>query len=77
MPAISEPISAGGLKMGQVVGSTTSKAETPKDRPLVPNDLWATVMHHLDIPYKDINFTDHSGRPMPMLPDGEPIRELV
>ncbi|MFM7539160.1 MAG: DUF1501 domain-containing protein [Planctomycetota bacterium] len=75
--AMSVLVSGGGLKMGQVVGSTTSKAETPKDRPLVPNDLWATVMRHLDIPYRDINFLDHSGRPMPMLPDGEPIRELI
>lgn len=75
--AMSVLVSGGGLKMGQVVGSTTSKAETPKERPLIPNDLWATVMRHLDIPYKEISFTDHSGRPMPMLPDGEPIRELV
>jgi hypothetical protein len=34
-------------------------------------------MRHLDIPYKETNFTDHSGRPMVLLPDGEPIRELI
>lgn len=75
--AMSVLVSGGGLRMGQVVGSTTSKAEHPKDRPLIPNDLWATVMRHLDIPYKDTHFVDHSGRPMVLLPDGEPIRELI
>lgn len=75
--AMSVLVSGGGLRMGQVVGSTTSKGEHPKDRPLIPNDLWATVMRHLDIPYKETNFIDHSGRPMVLLPDGEPIRELI
>jgi len=75
--AMSVLVSGGGLRMGQVVGSTTSKAEHPKDRPLIPNDLWATVLHHLRIPYGEISHLDHSGRPMPLLPDGQPIRELV
>ena len=70
-------VSGGGTRAGIVVGSTDAIGGHPKDRPLTPNDLWATVMRHLDIPYKDVNFLDHSGRPMPMLPDGEPIRELI
>ena len=75
--AMSILVSGGGLKMGQVVGSTNAKAEHPKDRPLTPNDLWATVFHHLDIDYKTTAFPDATGRPMPMLPTGEPIRELL
>jgi hypothetical protein len=70
-------VSGGGARMGQVIGSTTSKAEVPKDRPMVPNHLWATVFHHLKLNYRDTNFLDGSGRPMPMLPDGEPIEELI
>ena len=69
-------VSGGGLRMGQVVGSTTSKAEVPKDRPMTPNDLWATVFRHLGIDYDATSFLDGTGRPMPMLPFGEPIREL-
>ena len=69
--------SGGGLKMGQIVGSTNAKGEHPKDRPLTPNDLWATVFRHLGIDYRDVSFPDHRGRPMPMLPYGEPIGELV
>jgi hypothetical protein len=74
--AMSLLVSGGGLKMGQVVGSTNSKGEHPKDRPLSPNDLWATMFHHLGIDYANTSFLDHRGRPMPILPDGEPIAEL-
>ncbi|MGL6075596.1 MAG: DUF1501 domain-containing protein [Fimbriiglobus sp.] len=69
-------VSGGGKRMGQTIGSTTSKAETPKDRPLTPNDLWATVFQHLQIDYRAASFLDATGRPMPMLTDGNPISEL-
>jgi uncharacterized protein (DUF1501 family) len=68
---------SGACKSGVVVGSTTAKAETPKDRPLTPNDLWATVFAHLDIDYNRTSFPDGTGRPMPMLPYGDVISELV
>ena len=74
--AMSVLVSGGGLKMGQVVGSTNAKGEDPKDRPLTPNDLWATVYRHLGIDYTH-SFLDHTGRPMPILPFGNPIRELI
>jgi hypothetical protein len=70
-------VAGGGLKMGQVVGSTTAKGEYPKDRPLTPNDLWATMFHHLGIDYANTSFLDHRGRPMPVLPYGQPISELL
>ncbi|HVW00809.1 MAG TPA: DUF1501 domain-containing protein, partial [Planctomycetaceae bacterium] len=47
--AMSILVSGGGLRMGQVVGSTTRLGEVPQDRPLSPNDLWATVYRHLGI----------------------------
>ena len=74
--AMSILVSGGGLRMGQVVGSTNRLGEAPQDRPLSPNDLWATVYRHLGIDTEH-SFPDHSGRPMPILPDGEPIRELI
>jgi hypothetical protein len=70
-------VSGGAGRMGQVIGSTTAKAEVPKDRPMVPNHLWATVFQHLKINYKELQFLDGTGRPMPALPDGEPIAELL
>ena len=69
-------VSGGGLRMGQVVGATTSKAEYPVERPLSPQDLLATIYRHLGIDPK-ATLNDFSGRPVDVLPLGEPIRELV
>ncbi len=74
--AMSVLVAGGGMRTGQVVGSTNSKGEYPQDRPLTPNDLWATVYRHLGIDYTHA-LPDHSGRPMPILPFGEPIAELL
>ncbi len=74
--AMSLLVSGGGLKVGQVVGSTNSKGEHPKERPLTPNDLWATVFQHLGID-QNTEFVDPTGRPLPILPFGEPIKELL
>jgi Protein of unknown function (DUF1501) len=68
---------SGACHTGIVVGSTTAKAEVPKDRPLSPNDLWATVFKHLDIDFNGTSFLDGTGRPMPMLPYGDAITELL
>jgi hypothetical protein len=75
--AMSVLVAGGGLKVGQVIGSTNSKGEHPKDRPLTPNDLWATMFRHLGIDHHNTSFLDHTGRPMPILPHGEPIAELI
>ena len=74
--AMSMLVAGGGMRTGQVIGSTNSKGEEPKERPLTPNDLWATVYRHLGIDWTQ-SFPDHSGRPMPILPFGEPIEELL
>jgi hypothetical protein len=74
--AMSFLVSGGGMKTGQVIGQTNSKGEEPKERPLTPNDLWATVYRHLGIDYNK-SFLNHAGRPMPILPFGEPIKELL
>lgn len=75
--AMSVLVAGGGLRVGQVVGSTTAKGEYPKDRPLAVTDLWATVFRHLDIDWLGTSFADFTGRPLPILPAGEPIQELV
>jgi hypothetical protein len=75
--AMSVLVSGGGMRTGQVVGSTNSRGEEPRDRPLTPNDLWATMFRHLGIDHAHTSFLDHSGRPMPILPFGTPIAELL
>jgi uncharacterized protein (DUF1501 family) len=69
-------LSGGGLRMGQVVGATNRRGEYPAQRPLTPKDLLATIYRHLGIDHH-AEFRDLSGRPVPVLPDGEPIRELI
>ncbi|WZO98977.1 DUF1501 domain-containing protein [Isosphaeraceae bacterium EP7] len=69
-------LSGGGLRMGQVIGATNRCGEHPVDRPLTPKDLLATIYRHLGIDHGDV-FRDLSGRPFPILPEGEPIRELI
>jgi hypothetical protein len=69
-------VSGGGLRMGQVVGSTNARGEYPKDRPLTPQDLLATLYGHLGIDYRH-EFRDFSGRPIPILGTGRPIAELL
>jgi hypothetical protein len=73
--AMSLIVSGGGARTGQVIGSTTSKVEHPKASPLTPNDLWATMYKHLGIEPEQ-SFPDHTGRPMPILPHGNEIREM-
>jgi hypothetical protein len=66
----------GGWRVGQVIGATSSRGEFPRERPLSPQDLLATVYRHLGIDGRH-EFLDFSGRPIPILPGGEAIAELV
>jgi len=61
--------------MGQVIGTTDERAAYPKERPVLPEELWATVYRHLGIDTSKV-MQDLSGRPIPILPDARPIKEL-
>jgi hypothetical protein len=73
--AMSALVAGGGIRGGQVIGATTSKAEYPTERPLKPQDLLATIYRHLQIDHHHA-FADFAGRPIPILSDGSPIPEL-
>ncbi len=75
-PAGCALVYGGGLEMGQVIGSTNEKGERPHDRPLSYKSLLATVYHAMGI-NSEHTFLNHAGRPVPILPGGEPIRELT
>jgi len=74
--ALSVLIGGGGLKPGQVVGSTNRLGEVPKDRPLRPGDLHHTVFHVLGVD-PTLNFLNHAGRPIQAIDHGAVIDELV
>jgi hypothetical protein len=69
-------LAGGGLKMGQVVGESNSKAEVPATNPIGPQDLMATVFHVLGID-PGLQYVNQSGRPVTLVEEGRPIAELV
>jgi hypothetical protein len=66
----------GGVKMGEVVGSTNPLGEFVTDSPVSPQDLAATIYHALGIPLHTW-YRTQDGRPVELVPDGKPIRQLV
>jgi hypothetical protein len=69
-------LSGGGLRGGQVVGSTDRLGELPHDRPTLPGDIHQTIYRVLGVdPF--LSFPDHAGRPIPIVDHGAPIEELL
>ena len=73
--AMSVFLAGGGLRMGQIIGSTNSRGEHPVERPLDSNCFLATIYRRFGIDHH-APLSDVSGRPIPILPRGEAIREL-
>ncbi|MFN0199689.1 MAG: DUF1501 domain-containing protein [Planctomycetaceae bacterium] len=69
-------LAGGNYRHGQVIGSSTADGGIPKDRPLWPYDIVATMYHHLGI---DPRFTPvtATGQSKPLLDHGEVIEELL
>jgi len=68
-------LAGGGVQGGRVVGATTSNAGEPRDRAMGPGDLLATIYHAVGIdPHATV--PNREGRPVPLVPTGEPVREL-
>lgn len=73
---MSAMLAGGGLKTGQVIGSSNRKGEVPTSSPYRPEDILGLAYRHLGIDPQQ-TFTDHSGRPRYVLERAEPIEELV
>ncbi len=71
----SAALTGGQVKGGRVVGSSDSIGAFPKDNPKTPQDVLATIYDHLGVDTKKQYLTP-AGRPISVLPHGEPIREL-
>jgi hypothetical protein len=69
-------VAGGGLKTGQVIGTSDRIGAFPSDRPVHAQDLFATMYHVLGVDYHKV-FHDRQGRPIPVLNHGQPIRELL
>lgn len=70
-------LAGGGMRHGQVIGSTNRLGEVPKDRPVRLQHVFQTVYHQLGIDTSAITLTDPNGRPQYLLDHREPLQELV
>lgn len=76
-PVMSMAVAGGGFRHGQVIGATEKDGGRPKERPVRPGDLCATIYHHFGISQETV-YLDPTGRPIPVVQeDGKPIAELV
>ncbi len=70
-------LAGGGMRTGQVIGSTNRLGEVPQDRPVHYQDVFATLYHRLGIDVGNATIPDQAGRPQYLVDRREPIRELV
>ena len=68
--------SGGGLQMGQMIGTTDKHAAYPTSKPFSPEDVLSTIYHVLGINHHHV-LRDASQRPIPILPSGKPIPDLI
>lgn len=66
----------GGVKGGQIVGSTDRLGERPHTRAVTPCNIHATIYNVLGIDPR-LQLLDPSGRPVNVLDDPTPINELL
>ncbi len=69
-------LAGGGMRTGQVIGSTNRLGEHAKDRPVTFGEICATLYHTLGINPETTTVMDPTGRPQHVT-DGQVIRELV
>jgi hypothetical protein len=74
--AMSALIAGGGLRMGQMVGSTNARAERPQDTPCTPSNVLATIYTAMGI-NPAATFDDNTGRPRYILDNRMTLDQLL
>jgi uncharacterized protein (DUF1501 family) len=67
-------LAGGGIKGGQVYGTSDARAEYPKDDVVGPEHIARTVFHAMGI--DDLHAADREGRPFHLMEDGRALTEL-
>lgn len=70
-------LAGGGLKCGQMIGSTNRNGERPVDRPLQLQQVFSTVFHQLGIDVEKTQLVDPTGRPQYLFDHRELVHELI
>lgn len=68
-------LAGGGVRGGQAIGSSDEQGAYPASRTLKPQDVVASIYHAFGITTDD-TIPSPGGRPVRVLDEGEPIREL-
>ena len=69
-------LAGGGIRGGQLVGASDAIGAHPKDRPVSPADIHATVYAALGYDAQNMHYQASDGRPVPVC-EGTPISELL
>ncbi|AWM38812.1 hypothetical protein GobsT_29810 [Gemmata obscuriglobus] len=69
-------LAGGGMKTGQVIGSTDRTGSNAKERPVGFGDIFATLYHNLGLNSETTTILDPTGRPQ-HLAEGKALPELV
>jgi uncharacterized protein (DUF1501 family) len=70
-------LAGGGMRMGQVIGSTNRLGEHPQDRPIHYRDVFATLYRNMGIDARHTTLVDLHGRPHYLVDGRDPIAELM
>jgi hypothetical protein len=70
-------LAGGGMRTGQVIGSTDRLGAEVKDRPVQFGEVFATLYHNLGIDVSKTTIPDLTGRPQYLVDGYAPMRELV
>ncbi len=73
---MSMSLAGGGFRHGQVIGASSRDGGEIANRPVTPGDLAATIYHHMGVPL-NATYNDHQGRPIFIVDEGAPLKELV
>ncbi|MEX2215296.1 MAG: DUF1501 domain-containing protein [Phycisphaeraceae bacterium] len=70
-------LAGGGMKTGQVIGSTDRLGGEPKDRPTHFGEVIATLYHNLGIDPNMTTVDDLQSRPRYLVDEWKPMKELI
>jgi hypothetical protein len=69
-------MAGGGVQRGIILGASDPLGETPKERPIGIQDVYATMYHLLGIDYTK-SYLNEADRPVQIVNYGEPIHEIL
>ena len=75
-PVMSALIAGGGMRMGQAIGASTARGERPQDGRYTVPQVLSTIYRTIGIDPAQ-TFLNGTGRPIHLVDDRQPVRELV